>query len=75
MGKSTWKRLRVLPLYRKYNVDKAVAVCADGESFIAEIFPWLRYIALCCEKSKNDFYFSEAYKKWLKNQALDAKKS
>lgn len=64
----------VLPLYKKYGVNKALAVYGKGESFVAEIFPGLRYIALCYEKSKNGFYFSEDYNKWLKNQALLAEK-
>ena len=64
----------VLPLYKKYGVNKAFAVYGEEESFVAEIFPGLRYVALCYEKSNNGFYFSEDYKQWLKNQALSAEK-
>lgn len=65
----------VLPLYEKYNVGKALSVYGDGRSWTAEIFPGLRYTALCYEKSKEGLYFSEDYKSWLKNQALEAEKS
>ena len=65
----------VLPLYRKYNVSKAISVYEDGESFVAEIFPGLRFVALCYEKSKSGLNFSEDYKKWLKNQSADAEES
>lgn len=65
----------VLPLYRKYNVSKAISVYEDGESFVAEIFPGLRFVALCYEKSQSGLNFSEDYKKWLKNQAADAEES
>lgn len=72
--KEHMEKEEVLPLYRKYGEEKALAVYGGGESYVTELFPGIRYAVLRYEKSKSGFCFSEDYKKWLREQALDAEK-
>ena len=56
----------VIPLYKKYNVDKAIEIYKDDKSFVCEIFTKCRYLALSYEKNENGPVINEEYLEWIK---------
>lgn len=65
-------REQALPIYKKYNVDKAISVYKDNFSCVIELFKGLRYIILSYEKTEKGPLIDGEYLEWIKQQAQAA---
>ena len=64
---------QVLPLYKPFGKDKALDTFDDDTTYIAEVFPGLRYIALGYELTERGAQVSAELMEWVRRQTEKAK--
>lgn len=72
--KEHMKKEDVLLLYKPFGKDKAIAVFDDDTTYVAEILPGLRYIALGYDLTDRGAVVSGELMEWVKIQSEKAKK-
>lgn len=71
--KEATTREKVLPLFTKYNVDKAIEIYSDNFSCVLALSEKLRFIILSYESTPNGPYISDSYFAWVQLQAEKAR--
>lgn len=71
--KQATTREKVLPLFTKFNTDKAIDIYKDDFSCVIQLNEKLRFLILSYESSEKGPYISEEYFEWVKLQANKAK--
>lgn len=71
--KKATTRERVLPLFTKFNTDKAIDIYKDDFSCVIELNENLRFLILSYESSEKGPYISDEYFEWVKTQSNKAK--